>query len=75
MVQVVTLRSDWFHPRTYEHDRRYDPRGPSHGDQRVMRGGSYLCHDSYCNRYRNSARSQNTPDSSMGNGGFRTVAR
>lgn len=66
--------SDWFHPRTYEHDRRIDPRGPSHGDQRVMRGGSYLCHDSYCNRYRNSARSQNTPDSSMGNGGFRTVA-
>lgn len=28
---------------------------------------------SYCNRYRNSARSQNTPDSSMGNAGFRTV--
>lgn len=40
-----------------------------------MRGGSYLCHFSYCNRYRNSARSQNTPDSSMGNGGFRTVGR
>ena len=42
---------------------------------RVMRGGSYLCHDSYCNRYRNAARSQNTPDSSMGNAGFRTVSR
>ncbi|SDY87544.1 formylglycine-generating enzyme family protein [Tessaracoccus flavus] len=39
--------SDWFHPRTYAHDRRHDPGGPSHGDQRVMRGGSYLCHDSY----------------------------
>jgi formylglycine-generating enzyme required for sulfatase activity len=39
-----------------------------------MRGGSYLCHDSYCNRYRNAARSSNTPDSSMGNAGFRTVA-
>lgn len=42
---------------------------------RVLRGGSYLCHDSYCNRYRNSARSSNTPDSSMANAGFRTVAR
>jgi formylglycine-generating enzyme len=41
---------------------------------RVLRGGSYLCHDSYCNRYRNAARSANTPDSSMGNAGFRTVA-
>jgi formylglycine-generating enzyme required for sulfatase activity len=38
-----------------------------------MRGGSYLCHDSYCNRYRNAARSSNTPESSMGNAGFRTV--
>jgi formylglycine-generating enzyme required for sulfatase activity len=42
---------------------------------RVLRGGSYLCHDSYCNRYRNSARSSNTPDSSTANAGFRTVAR
>lgn len=41
---------------------------------RVMRGGSYLCHASYCNRYRNSARSSNTADSSMANTGFRTVA-
>jgi formylglycine-generating enzyme required for sulfatase activity len=42
---------------------------------KVMRGGSYLCHDSYCNRYRNAARTSNTPDSSMGNAGFRTVGR
>lgn len=41
---------------------------------RVLRGGSYLCHDSYCNRYRNAARSSNTAQSSMGNAGFRTVA-
>ena len=40
----------------------------------VLRGGSFLCHDSYCNRYRNSARSSNTADSSMSNAGFRTVA-
>jgi formylglycine-generating enzyme required for sulfatase activity len=39
-----------------------------------MRGGSYLCHDSYCNRYRVAARGSNTPDSSAGNIGFRTAA-
>lgn len=38
-----------------------------------MRGGSYLCHDSYCNRYRVAARSSNTPDSSSGNVGFRCI--
>ncbi|TVT22992.1 formylglycine-generating enzyme family protein [Amycolatopsis acidiphila] len=41
---------------------------------RSMRGGSYLCHDSYCNRYRVAARTANTPDSSSGNLGFRTAA-
>nr|WP_242339139.1 formylglycine-generating enzyme family protein [Streptomyces formicae] len=43
-------------------------------EARVMRGGSYLCHDSYCNRYRVAARSSNTPDSSTGNIGFRVAA-
>jgi formylglycine-generating enzyme required for sulfatase activity len=41
---------------------------------RVIRGGSYLCHESYCNRYRVSARSANTPVSSCGNLGFRAAA-
>ncbi len=43
------------------------------GEARVIRGGSFLCHFSYCNRYRNSARSQNTPDSSTCHTGFRCV--
>ncbi|RJL29986.1 formylglycine-generating enzyme family protein [Bailinhaonella thermotolerans] len=42
---------------------------------RVIRGGSYMCHDSYCNRYRVAARSRNTPDSTAGNMGFRTVSQ
>jgi formylglycine-generating enzyme required for sulfatase activity len=42
--------------------------------ERSMRGGSYLCHESYCNRYRVAARTANTPDSSSGNLGFRCVA-
>ncbi|MBA8794863.1 formylglycine-generating enzyme required for sulfatase activity [Friedmanniella endophytica] len=67
--------ADWYGPRYYAASPRRNPTGPRNGDRRVLRGGSYLCHDSYCNRYRNAARSQNTPDSSMGNAGFRTVAR
>jgi formylglycine-generating enzyme required for sulfatase activity len=49
------------------------PSEASAGDpgQRVIRGGSYLCHASYCNRYRVAARSKNTPDSATGHGGFR----
>ncbi len=43
-------------------------------DHRVIRGGSYLCHDSYCNRYRVGARSSNTPDTSTGNIGMRVAA-
>ncbi len=46
-----------------------------HEERRVTRGGSYLCHESYCNRYRVAARTGNTPDSTMGNCGFRTVSR
>lgn len=66
--------ADRFNASYYLSSSASDPTGPAGGDARVLRGGSYLCHISYCNRYRNSARSQNTPDSSMGNAGFRTVA-
>jgi formylglycine-generating enzyme required for sulfatase activity len=51
-----------------------DPRGPDGGSGKVTRGGSYLCHKSYCNRYRVAARTANTPDSSTGNMGFRVAA-
>ena len=47
------------------------PTGPTSGTRRVIRGGSFLCHKSYCNRYRVGARSQNTPDSSTSHTGFR----
>lgn len=45
----------------------------SHSAEKVIRGGSHLCHASYCNRYRVAARSANTPDSSSGHAGFRCV--
>jgi formylglycine-generating enzyme required for sulfatase activity len=50
-----------------------DPQGPPDGVARVMKGGSFLCHASYCNRYRPAARTRNTPDSAASNIGFRCV--
>ena len=51
-----------------------DPTGPTVGVNRVLKGGSFLCHDSYCHRYRLAARTSNTPDSTTGHQGFR-IAR
>jgi sulfatase modifying factor 1 len=68
---------DWFHPDSGADPRgkktRSNPVGPAEGVARVIRGGSYLCHRSYCNRYRVAARTSNTPDSSTTNMGFRCV--
>lgn len=66
--------ADRFAADYYAVSPRRDPRGPERGELRVQRGGSYLCHASYCNRYRVDARSSNSPDSSTGNLGFR-IAR
>lgn len=65
---------DWFSPDYYAYSPLSDPQGPTSGARRVLRGGSYLCHDSYCHRYRVAARNSNTPDSTSGNIGFRVVA-
>lgn len=54
--------SDWFSPFT---------RNSSQGESKIIKGGSYLCHASYCNRYRVAARTANTPDSSSSHAGFR----
>jgi len=51
-----------------------DPRGPANGTEKLKKGGSFLCHESYCFRYRVAARHKNTPDSATSNNGFRCVA-
>ena len=66
--------ADWFDPGYYGHGPVEDPGGPTAGAGRVMRGGSYLCHASHCNRYRVDSRSASEPDSSTGNLGFRVAA-
>jgi sulfatase modifying factor 1 len=63
--------ADWFSPTWHLNGTRENPTGPAWGDRRALRGGSYLCHSSYCYRYRVSARMANTPDSCTGNVGFR----
>jgi formylglycine-generating enzyme required for sulfatase activity len=77
--------SDWY--RADEYARRagndvvVNPQGP--GDswdpgepwapKRVTRGGSFLCHVSYCESYRPAARRGTAPDTGMSHLGFRCV--
>jgi formylglycine-generating enzyme len=65
--------ADWF-ISSFTADLTQDPTGPDKGHAKVMKGGSFLCHASYCNRYRVAARTSNTPDSAASNVGFRCVA-
>jgi formylglycine-generating enzyme required for sulfatase activity len=46
---------------------------PAAPTEKVIRGGSFLCNDSYCVGYRVAARNKNTPDSATNNTGFRCV--
>jgi formylglycine-generating enzyme len=74
---------DWYRPDTYSRqagegvlvnpkgpDSSYDPHEPT-VPKRVHRGGSYLCHESYCSGYRPSARMKASPDTSLSHTGFR----
>ena len=76
--------SDWYHSDYYNMSSEklainpkgpknsYDPMEP-YSPKKVMRGGSFLCNDSYCSGFRNSMRMKSTPDSSSLHAGFRTV--
>ncbi|XP_076469199.1 formylglycine-generating enzyme-like [Babylonia areolata] len=64
---------DWWDTR-HTTDFQDNPKGPASGTDKVKKGGSYQCTIQYCYRYRCAARSQNTPDSSAANLGFRCAA-
>ena len=51
-------------------ERTNDPRRPF-PPLRVQKGGSFLCHDSCCSRYRPSARHGCSPDTGRSHVGFR----
>ena len=65
--------ADWYHPDFHTRDRRTNPEGPPGGTNRSTRGGSYLCHHSYCRRYRVSAR--NSLDARLDDGKHRLPLR
>ena len=50
----------------------YDSNEP-YALKRISRGGSFLCHESYCSGYRNSMRMKTTPDTGSMHTGFRAV--
>lgn len=52
-------------------DHQVSSSGASGPAERVKKGGSFLCHRSYCFRYRVEARSQNSEDTGTSNLGFR----
>jgi formylglycine-generating enzyme required for sulfatase activity len=51
-----------------------DPISHAQSNAKVQRGGSFLCHESYCDRYFVHSRTRNDADSSTGNCGFRVAA-
>ena len=64
---------DWYTPNYHHVTRSKDPIYLVPSGKRSMRGGSFLCHDSYCNRYRVAARSSNSPNVTTNHCGFRIV--
>jgi formylglycine-generating enzyme required for sulfatase activity len=77
--------SDWFSSQYYQYCRENsitnNPKGPNEAfnpnnpyvDERVIRGGSFLCNASYCASYRVSSRMATDPSTSLEHLGFRTV--
>ena len=70
--------ADWYDPQAYQARAGQlvvDPLGPAKAlgrlAQRVQRGGSYLCHESYCTRFRPGARQGTAADSSSSHAGVR----
>lgn len=77
--------SDWYHYDYYKLKvanniiqnpsgpaKSFDPDEPS-VPKKVMRGGSFLCNDSYCSGYRSAARMKSSPDTGLEHTGCRCV--
>jgi len=73
--------SDFYRPDYYANSPRSNPKGPADAYdpqepglvKRVQRGGSFLCNDQYCERYKAGSRGKGEVDSPTNNVGFRCV--
>ncbi|NND33230.1 MAG: formylglycine-generating enzyme family protein [Saprospiraceae bacterium] len=77
--------SDWYHFQHYFQQSKeamaINPQGPPRSfdpdeptvPKKVIRGGSFLCNDSYCSGFRVAARMKSSPDTGMEHTGFRCV--
>jgi formylglycine-generating enzyme required for sulfatase activity len=59
-------------PKGPAREDSFDP-GEAGAAKRVQRGGSFLCTDQYCTRYRVGSRGKGAPDTSSNHVGFRCV--
>lgn len=82
---VWEICSDWYDANYYKtlskNELTINPKGPKtwnyprepNDPKKVVRGGSFLCNDSYCSSYRVSARMPYSKDTGMSHTGFRCV--
>jgi formylglycine-generating enzyme required for sulfatase activity len=76
--------SDWYRPDSHARSKlepschnpqgpksSYNPSQPYQTEERVIKGGSFLCHPDYCESYRPSARRGTSPDTGSSHVGFR----
>jgi len=82
---VWEICEDWYDENYYSTINKYEiqdnPKGPETWNyplepldpKRVIRGGSFLCNDSYCSSYRVSARMPYSQETGMSHTGFRCV--
>jgi formylglycine-generating enzyme required for sulfatase activity len=75
--------ADWYTPDYYAHGPDYNPQGPAASfdpnernpfmPKKVMRGGSFLCSNQFCSRYKPYGRGKGDIDSGLSHVGFRCV--
>jgi formylglycine-generating enzyme required for sulfatase activity len=76
--------ADWYHPAYYDKSPKVNPQGPESSfdprvregenpmmPKRVMRGGSFLCSDGFCARYKPYGRGEGDIYTSQSHVGFR----
>ncbi|MFN3648426.1 MAG: formylglycine-generating enzyme family protein [Armatimonadota bacterium] len=63
--------ADWYSPTYYRASARENPTGPPSGEQRVIRGGSFLCAENYCTKYRVAGRNQGAVEDAWNHTSFR----